>query len=472
MRDGTGRRVAAVLLACALLAGCGTAVRFPGVPPIPAAAPTAAPPVPRGCVFESCHGLAGDSAYLVDVPARWNGTLLLYLPGFVGVYPSHAGRRTPLSPPSRPPIDQALLDHGFAVASATYAWGGWSVRQGVAAAEAAYALFRDRVGTPQRVYVWGRSMGGLVGALLAERHPDWISGTATTCGVLGGTTGFFDLALDVAYGVGTLLSPRLQITGYRTHAQAARANATASQAVHRAAHGDRRSRALVLLIADLVHAAPADRVDTPAALQARLDAATQLIGSALVFSTYARWDLARSYGGEFSTNTGVDYAGRIDSAERAALERVEPGVVEQGLRALAAGHRVAADPAARARVTRQLDPTGAISRPMVTLHTAEDPVATVEHESAYAALVAGQGRSADLLQLVTVPPPDWVGSQPPPYGVGHCRFSGTDLVGLITVLDGWATSGQRPAAATVGEAFGPASGLDLGYAPPPWPGAR
>src|SRR5262249_16481847 len=266
----------------------------------------------------------------------------------------------------------------------------------------------------------GQSMGGLVSAMLAERHPGWVSGAAPACGVLGGTVRFFDLALDAAFAVHVLLDPRLPISGYPSYQAAARAYAEGRRAVLRPARGDARQQARLLLIADLLPTAPPPGA---VSLPFQLHAAAQAVSSALLFSTLARWELARSYRGEFSTNRGVDYGGRIDITERGALGQLAPRVVGQALRRLAARGRGAAHRVARAGVGRRLAPTGLLSRPMVTLHDALDPVAPIEHEAAYAAQVASRGRGDELLQLVAAPPPGWTGADTPPYGFGHCRFT-------------------------------------------------
>jgi pimeloyl-ACP methyl ester carboxylesterase len=467
VRERTAR-FAAVAVALALVAGCAASVAMPSEPASRLAA--GKPPVPRDCVFETCRMLVGDSAFAVDVPARWNGTLLLRVPGFTQVTAGHTGKARPPGPSRLSGAAKQLFDEGYAVATATYAWGGWSVRQSLVAAEVAYQYVRQHVGVPQRVYAWGPSMGGLVSVLLAERHPDWVTGAAPTCGVLAGTVRFFDLALDAVFAVHVLLAPGLPIGGYPSYQAALAAYSAGRQAVLRASRGDQRQQALVLLIADLLRAAPEPGT---LAVPYQVHSAAEVIGSVLRFSTLARWELVGSYGGEFSTNRDVNYASRLDAAERDALQRLAPGVAEEALGRLAAGGRVAADPAVRAEVARQLDLTGAIRQPVVTLHNALDPVAVLEHEAAYSALVAGRGSTGDLLQLTAVPPPQWTGTGAlPPQGVGHCRFTPGEQAGVIEVLDEWVTTGIRPGPTAIWRAFGGDAGLRLGYALPPWPGDR
>src|SRR6266542_1475064 len=53
----------------------------------------------------------------------------------------------------------------------------------------------------------GNSGGGVLATLLAERHPDRIDGAIPLCGPLGGIGTQFNLTLDFAFAVRTLLAP-------------------------------------------------------------------------------------------------------------------------------------------------------------------------------------------------------------------------------------------------------------------------
>ena len=77
------------------------------------------------------------------------------------------------------------------------------------------------VGVPNRIYTWGQSLGGLA-ALRSGQDNDWVSGSASMCGLLGGLNPNMDLALDAAVGVKALLAPKLTLTGF-TSAEDARA---------------------------------------------------------------------------------------------------------------------------------------------------------------------------------------------------------------------------------------------------------
>ncbi|HSV66835.1 MAG TPA: hypothetical protein VLJ59_13115 [Mycobacteriales bacterium] len=465
------RRLIGVVLVVVLSAACSDRLPTAISLQVPVAGGTSTPSLPHECVFQICRGTTGDSEYRILMPARWNGTLLLFAPGFIKVFSTPRTGRPIALGPAPPTLTQWMLDRGYGLAGATYAWGGWSVASTVTAAEVAYAEVTARFGPPRRVYAWGESMGGLASVMLAERHPDWVTGAASACGVLGGTARFFDLALDAAYAMRTLMVPALRISGFTSYKQAAAAFGLARRTVRQATTGTLAQRAQLLLVASLIGAPSISGQWLGQDRAARVAAAARAIDSALSFGTYARWDLEREHGGPFSSNVGVDYAARLDGAQRAEVDAVAPGTVLAALRALAAGTRVSANPAARARVTSQLGPTGLIRRPVVTLHTADDPAVPVEHEGVYAAEVAGNGAAGLLLPLVTVPPLSWSG-QRPPYGAGHCRFTEEELAGMLTVLDRWVGTGVRPDRETILAAFGSDTGLDLGYRLPPWPGSR
>lgn len=458
-----------ILLVVALLAGCGPSAALP--PASSSFAPRSAP-VPHACVYEWCQGRIGQDVYLIQMPARWNGSLVLYTQGFYRVWPrAGVGNPTPVQSAPTPTVVNALLARGFGVAGGTYAWAGWSPDRSVTAMEAVYGYVLAHVGRPYRVYAWGESMGGLAAVLLAEQHPEWVSGAASACGVLGGTVRFFDRALDVAYAVRELLAPSMPITGYRSYAAAGQADQIGAAALRRALHGSARDRALLLLIGGLVDAPSRTEHYDGRSTDSRVLAAGQAIGSALGFSDYARWQVDAQFGGEISDNSKVNYATRLDDHVRQVAESLAPGVTADALRRLATGSRVYADPAARVSAEQQMSPTGALRHPLVTLHTADDPVAPIGHEGAYRAQVTGQGRGSELMQLVSVPPDSW--STPlAPYGAGHCRFSTDELLGLLTVLTEWVSTGSRPSATAVRAAFGTHTGLDPGYRIPSWLGAR
>ena len=125
---------------------------------------------------------------------------------------------------------------------------------GVKANEDLYTFFVEEVGGPDRTYVWGDSLGGLITQTVAEKHPEWVSGAAPLCGVLAGSNLNLDLALDVAYAVKTLIYPDLKLTGFASHEEAVENWEGAFQAITEAGGDVENGVPAILLTAALVDA--------------------------------------------------------------------------------------------------------------------------------------------------------------------------------------------------------------------------
>jgi pimeloyl-ACP methyl ester carboxylesterase len=458
--------VAVVVVAAACSSGSGSRSRADEVRSTATAIPF------TGCDKVACAGTLSGAKYEIELPRSWNGTLLLF---------SHGYRSAEPAPPDFGPVQtdaqdapsdgvaKALLARGYALAGSAYARNGWAVSDGVAAGEQLHDFFVQKVGRPARTYVWGESLGGLVTELLAEKHPDWIAGAAPVCGVLGGTNLNFDLALDLEYGVKTLLDPGLKTHGYASFPESVANFQRAYRAVVGAANSAAGLGKLALLSA-LVDAPAQTASYDGSTLQSRGAALVEGLVTGLAFGTAVRQELEQRVGGNPSGNTDADYAARVSPAERTLIDAVAPGSATRNLALLAAGARVAPDPAARARFAALGTPTGDIRVPTLTLHTEADPVVLVQNETVFAAKVAAsRAKTADLVQLYTKAPARY--AKPAPYGAGHCNFTAGELAGAVTALDGWVRGGVYPTGPAVRTAFGSDPGLDLSYRPAPWPAA-
>jgi hypothetical protein len=114
-------------------------------------------------------GLLKGSAYMVEVPANWNGKLVMFAHGYVGTGPALV-----VSPP---PIRRHLIQSGYAWAASSYSTNYYDVRAGVedtnalALAFTAIAAQNGRpLAAPVRSYITGRSMGGHIAAAAVERE--------------------------------------------------------------------------------------------------------------------------------------------------------------------------------------------------------------------------------------------------------------------------------------------------------------
>lgn len=132
-------------------------------------------------------GLAG-AAYQIEVPAGWNGELVLYAHGYRGT-----GAELTVT---MPPLRAYLIKNGYAWAASSYSTNFYDVRQGVLDTHALGGVFQEQTGrTPSRTYVTGHSMGGHITSALIERYPDEYVGALPMCGVMGDVK-LFDYFLD------------------------------------------------------------------------------------------------------------------------------------------------------------------------------------------------------------------------------------------------------------------------------------
>jgi len=424
-----------------------------------------------GCDKVACAGQLDGAAYEIQLPKTWNGTLLLYSHGYRQARPAPpdfaAVDTKPVSAPT-PRVAAALLEQGYALAGSAYKSNGWAVADGVAAGERLHDFFVQQVGRPDRTYAWGDSLGGLITELLAEKHPDWVSGAAPLCGVLGGSNRNFDLALDLAFAIKTLVYPRLKLTGYASYEEAVANFRGAYDAVLAATRDLAVGVPKLLLVAALVDAPTQSASYDGSTLQSQAAALVEGLVTGLVFGTVVRWEMEQRVEGNPSGNAGADYRGRVSAAERKLIETVAAGSTDRNLSLLAEGPRTRPDDPARTAFDGLGTPSGDLQVPTLTLHTRADPLVLVQNETVFAETVrASTAKKADLVQLYTAAPAKY--AKPAPYGAGHCNFTTSERLGVVKLLDDWVRRGSYPVGPAVTAAFGTDTGLSPGYHPGPWP---
>lgn len=136
-------------------------------------------------------GVLDGAAYYVEVPANWNGKLVMYAHGYRGT-----GAALTVSPPS---IRRHLIQQGYAWAASSYSRNYYDVRAGVEDTNklanqfnAITAAQGRTLAAPTRVYITGHSMGGHVtgAAIEAEAAATAVNkttyhGAVPMCGVMG-----------------------------------------------------------------------------------------------------------------------------------------------------------------------------------------------------------------------------------------------------------------------------------------------
>jgi pimeloyl-ACP methyl ester carboxylesterase len=398
--------------------------------------------------------LPGGGDWVVEAPANWNGTVLLY---------GHGYSQTLRPAESAPSGERELyLAQGYGLAASSYSQAGWALEQAQVDQWTALDAFVARYGKPKRVIAWGDSMGGLTSVALAERHPERLDGALALCGSISGVLGMMNTALDGAFAFKTLLAPdadlRLVATGDD------RANGAAAQAILGEAMRTPRGRARIALASAL---AQLPGWTDPASPEPQVDAYDEQLeqqAKAFVMGVFLpRADQERRAGGVFSWNTGVDYAAQLRAGgRRPAVQALyaKAGLdLDADLATLAKAPRIAAEPVAVAYMSASYTISGDIKRPLLTVHNVGDGMTVVSTNAAYASAVKSRRRGANLAQA-------FVG------GAGHCRFGAGERLAAIRTLEARIDTGRWDAAPAAlnrrARDAGEAQGRFVPFTPPPF----
>lgn len=371
--------------------------------------------------------LASGAAYVMDMPARWNGTVLLFSHGY-------APQGSP-NPAQNAPSSQTrarLLDQGYALAGSSYATTGWAVTEAVPDQLATLDLFTQRFGAARQTLAWGQSYGGFVTTAIAERHADRIDGSLSMCGLVQGGVANWNSTLDPVFALKTLLAPdsAIRLTGFADQAEAKSAASTLTDKLT-AAQQTPQGRARIALAAALHnipgHNDPSQPKPGPADWAGQQ--ANQYAGVAGLLRTAAfswRQEAESRAGGNPSWNTGVDYPAmlRHSSAYKEVTELYkEAGLtLRDDLAALNRAPRTAADPRAVAWMRHTSAFGGRLTDPQLNIHTTGDGLIPVQAESAYHR-AATAGGSAGLLRQAYVD------------GPGHCTFTTGETLAAVHTLE-------------------------------------
>ncbi|MEU0200973.1 MULTISPECIES: alpha/beta fold hydrolase [unclassified Streptomyces] len=371
--------------------------------------------------------LPSGAAYVMDVPASWNGTVLLYSHGY-----SPAGSPNPAQNTPGPAARDTLLAEGYALIGSSYATTGWAVTEAVPDQLATLDLFTQRFGAARRTLAWGTSYGGFVTAMLAERHPGRFDGSLSMCGLVQGGVANWNSTLDPVFALRTLLAPGsgLPLADFADQAEAVAAAKSLTSKVD-AAQRTPEGRARIALAAALHnipgHNDPAQPKPGPTDWQARQANQYTAVRGLLQLPAFSwRQEAESRAGGNPSWNTGVDYG--VMLARSPLYKEVTELYKEAGLSlrtdltALDRAPRISADaPAVRwMRNTSVL--SGRLADPQLNIHTTGDALIPVQAQSAYRRAATAAG-SAGLLHQAYVD------------GPGHCTFTTGETLAALRTLE-------------------------------------
>ena len=147
------------------------------------------------------EGVTGPGAvYAFFVPDNWNGKVVYFAHGLNtwdwedAVVMLGFENRLQYELANTAHIRAPLLDLGYAFALSTYSADGFAVKEGIQETHQLRGLFKSHFGKPNRSYLMGDSMGGLITVALAEKYPQQYDGGLALCGIVGGS-------LKALYGI-------------------------------------------------------------------------------------------------------------------------------------------------------------------------------------------------------------------------------------------------------------------------------
>lgn len=388
---------------------------------------TAAPAATAATTTDPTHvdgQLPSGATYMMDVPATWNGTVLLFSHGYNG------GPANPAQDAPDAATKTLLLQQGYALIGSSYASTGWAVTDAVPDQLATLKTFTGRFGQAKRTIAWGRSYGGLVTTAIAERAPDEIDGSLSMCGLVQGGVANWNNTLDPAFALQTLLGSDVPLVNLPTQ-QAATDAANTLTATVDSAQSTAEGRARIALAAAL-HNIPVWNAPTqtrPAATDWDAQQANQydaVKGLLKIAAFNRRQEAEVRAGGNMSWNTGVDYTRLLaESSVRKEVTELykKAGLsLQKDLAALNRAPRIKADRNAVAWMSGTSSFTGELAKPQLSIHTIGDPLVPVQTESALKRAVTAAG-STPLLRQAYVD------------NAGHCTFSTAEQLAALHTLE-------------------------------------
>ncbi|MGH9313736.1 MAG: hypothetical protein ACRD1S_11140 [Vicinamibacterales bacterium] len=356
-------------------------------------------------------GTAGNAHFKFAVPAVWNGDVVIWNHGYSldAITPFAIDPANPLA--GLGPLAALQFFEGYALAASTYRQVGWAVFKSNNDLQSMMDAFASQFGPPNRIYVTGASLGGLVTIkAIEEANLGNVVGGLSLCGAVAGSRNW-DGALDLRLIYDAVCSavPGAAIPG-GAHGLPEDSSITPNQV------------ALAVHQCTGILAPPAGRSPEQQARLTRILALTFLPENFLLidmgFATFGLRDLVDDQGklhGKIGTgNITVDYG---DTLINGSIARVAP------------------DSGAQNRLENNYTPTGIVgSTRIVSLHTDKDGLVFVETESDYASRVPAANFTA-AVAVEAVPT--------------HCGFTSAEVVAGWESLLGWVAGAPQPTAASI-----------------------
>jgi hypothetical protein len=332
-------------------------------------------------------GRLGGSVYQLEVPADWNGGLVLFMHGY--------GELAPTAGVSPPGYRRYLIGQGYAWGASSFS--STSLIPGRAADETAalWDLFASRYGRPTRAYVTGTSMGGAATHIAAERYGNRFDGALGQCGAASQTPAaaiapdFFSAA---AYVAGVTQREFDRSSGTHALIRDRILPALRRPRIHR--------RFEDIMVSLTGGARPFDRLGFRMEEETNWERAELQVAAGIASNRHTVYHL-----GSPSPVTSREFNRRVVRFHTNAALR----------RAFLAGNET----------------TGRLAMPLLTMHTTGDGQVPIEQARIHRRRVDAAGRRRLLVQRFFTDP-------------GHCGFTTTEWEAAFEALVRWVEHGVRP----------------------------
>lgn len=320
-----------------------------------------------------------------------------------------------------------------AFAASSYSANGYAVEVGVPETHLANPLFEAFFAMPDRTFLVGASLGGIVALELAERFPDRYDAALPVCGPVGGSR----LQLDYVGHVELLF--RTLYPGVFDGGSVAAIDLAEPLALPYGdpeAPGDPAVEDTV--VNRIVAAVEADAAGLRTLARIEVDPLGGARRPLLQSDPAQPHSLLRSVLDAFYYTA----AGKADVLALAGGLPFDNGDVTYWLdgAAFEGVPTVTGDDGARVYVEDHYEPTGDVKIPTFTVHNRFDPVVPAFHEEVYGRLAAAEGRS-ELLRTAIVPFEGFLPTGTRPFG--HCGFP-VEVVAAFGLLQSWVETGTPP----------------------------
>ncbi|MGA1689922.1 MAG: hypothetical protein ACO385_06130, partial [Candidatus Nanopelagicaceae bacterium] len=182
-------------------------------------------------ILTECVGATSDGAgYVIQVPARFSGTLFLFshgyrypidIPASIPLVGGYTVLKTPQPVPGRNAAQVAevatqMLTKGYGIAGSGFARQGWNADSGLKTNVELIGIIKKQFPEVDHVVAWGESLGAFITQALSENNSELISAAGNLCPAAGSVEASLKMAGDALWGLKSFFDPTIQGGNYKS----------------------------------------------------------------------------------------------------------------------------------------------------------------------------------------------------------------------------------------------------------------